>query len=288
MRAPEIEGAASGEKRQRSADAEQGERSERAADRQRARARAEDERQQRNRRADGEGEERRDRRAPGRAQLIGIEPELFARERIQRVLRVRDELLGDAARFGRAQALGAIDQRQLLRFGVGIFGKLVSLEADLIFEKLTLRAHRDELAGRHRKCAGGEAGDAGQQHDRRTAARAGDAEDEAGVRHQAVVDAEYRRAQSCRRRSIPGGAARCCRPRHGRARRARARCRAPCREPSSRRESRAMAAVRPIPPIARPGACATPARTASARACRSPSAARARSRPAPRLRRRGA
>src|SRR5690349_3715038 len=79
---------------------------------------------------------------------------------------------------------------ELLRLGLRIFGQLVALEADLVFEQLPLRPHRDELAGGHREGAGSEARHAGQHDDRRIRARAGDAENETRIRYEPVVDPE--------------------------------------------------------------------------------------------------
>ena len=111
------------------------------------------------------------------------------------MLRVGDELLGHALRFAARQSLRLVDQRQLLRLGVGIFLQFGALESDLVFEQFALRAHRDEFSRGHRERPRDEAGNAGQQHHPRVGVRAGNAEDQARVRHQSVVDAKHRCAQ---------------------------------------------------------------------------------------------
>ena len=145
--------------------------------------------------ADGERKKRRHRRSPGRAELVGVEAELLARERVERVLGVGDQPLGESARLAGGRPFARVDQRKLLRLGVGILGQLLALEPDLVFEQFALRAHRNEFAGGHRECAGGQAGDAGQHDHSRVGVGAGDAENQARVGHQAVVDSEHRRAQ---------------------------------------------------------------------------------------------
>src|SRR2546429_260218 len=73
--------------------------------------------------------------------------------------------------------------------------EIAAPQGDLIFEELPLRAHRDEFAGGHRERAGGQSRHPGEEHDGRIRARARDAEDEARVRYEPVVDAEHCRAQ---------------------------------------------------------------------------------------------
>ena len=99
------------------ADREERDRGDADRDRQRARAGHRHERRERQQRADGERQERRDRRAPRRAQLVGIEPELLARQRVERVLGVGDDLRGELRRFLRPQSLRRVDERELLRLG---------------------------------------------------------------------------------------------------------------------------------------------------------------------------
>ena len=94
------------------------------------------------------------------------------------------------------QSLGRVDQRQLLRFRLRILLQLVALEADLVLEELALRAHGHVFAGGHRERAGGECPRRPRRaRARGSDARARDAEDQARVGDQAVVDAEHRGAQ---------------------------------------------------------------------------------------------
>ena len=185
-------------------------------------------------------------------------------------------------------ALGAIDQGKLLRFGFGIFREFIAFQADLIFEQLALRAHRNVFARGHRERTGGKPGNAGEQHGRRARIRACDAEDQARVRDQAVVHAEHGRAQIAD--AAQAAVAALDRARDGRqmATRARAPSRSPCHGLSSPRAPSACAAARTGESGARRGACANPARRAAAPACRWRSAARARSQPAPALQPQGA
>ena len=135
------------------------------------------------------------RRAERRAELVGIEAELLARQRVERVLGSARSAVGELGGLPLRQAFGRVDQRQLLRLRLRVLLQLVALQRDLVLVQLALRAHRNVFAGRHRERAGRKSGDAGQQHQMRVAARAGDAEDQARVRHQAVVDAEHGGAQ---------------------------------------------------------------------------------------------
>ena len=65
------------------------------------------------------------------------------------------------------QSLGGVDERELLRFRLGILLQLVALEADLVLEELALRAHRHVFARGHRERAGGESRDARYEHEAR-------------------------------------------------------------------------------------------------------------------------
>jgi hypothetical protein len=71
----------------------------------------------------------------------------------------------------------------------------VALEGDLVFEQLALRADRNVLAGRHGEGPGGKSRDAGDENQPRVAAGPGDAEDQACIRDQPVVDPEDRGPQ---------------------------------------------------------------------------------------------
>ena len=71
-------------------------------------------RNERQARADGEGDEGRDRRADRRAEIVGVEAELLAGQRIERLVRIGDQLLGDVAGLVQRDAAGGIDQRELL------------------------------------------------------------------------------------------------------------------------------------------------------------------------------
>ena len=100
-----------------------------------------------------------------RAELVRIEPQLLARERVERVLGIGDDPCASRVGFAWRQALRRVDQRQLLRLGLGILLELVALEADLVLEELALRAHRNVFARGHRERARAQAGDAGEEHD---------------------------------------------------------------------------------------------------------------------------
>ena len=57
------------------------------------------------------------------------------------MLRVGHELLGEAVCFPRGKSFSGVDERELLRFCLGIFLELGALKADLILEELALRTH---------------------------------------------------------------------------------------------------------------------------------------------------
>ena len=104
--------------------------------------RAEEERQHRDERAEGEGEERADRgalRASRAARGRGRAPRAPACR--ARPRGPADELARQALGVGLRQALGAIDQRQLLRLLLRRHRQLGRLELDLALEQLSLRLH---------------------------------------------------------------------------------------------------------------------------------------------------
>ena len=73
---------------------------------------------------------------------------------------------------------------------------LASLELELPLEELPLRSHRDVLADGHRHGAADEGDEAGESHGRlAVVVPGGHAQDQGGVRDQAVLDAEHGRAR---------------------------------------------------------------------------------------------
>ena len=68
----------------------------------RAERQAEEERQQRQDRSRREGEEREDRRAPRRAEVVRVQAQLLARERVERRVVVLDEVARDARASSRS------------------------------------------------------------------------------------------------------------------------------------------------------------------------------------------
>ena len=92
-------------------------------------------------------------------------------------------------------APGLVDLGQLDRLDVRVaVAACIALELELALEQLGLHPHRVVLPRRHRDGAGDEPGEAGHAHDAGAGIGAGDAEDEADVRHQAVGHAEHRGA----------------------------------------------------------------------------------------------
>ena len=163
----------------------------------------EQKRQQGNRASRGERSKRGQRGAVRGAEVPGIEPEFLARQRLEGAGRVGNQRVGLTPCLRGFHAARDEDQRQFAGFLLGILGKFRLLERDLVLIHLLLRAHRHIFAGGHGERARKKAGDAGQQHDAVGAAGPRDAEYQARVRDQSVVDAEYGGAQAA------SGSARC-------------------------------------------------------------------------------
>ena len=102
------------------------------------------------------------------------------------------------------EALGLVDEDQLLELLLGEGRQLLPLDGDLPLVELPLRLHRHPFAGGHGEGAGQQAGQAGQQDDVAVVGAAGHAEDQQEVRDEAVVDAEDAGPRA-RRRPPPGG-----------------------------------------------------------------------------------
>ena len=153
---------------------------------------------------DTDGDQRQDRaareresRCPGGLQRTGappiLETELVARMGFQRAR--TGQLDRDLVRQIGRQSTALVDRGELAQLAARIRTKLPLLEPEIRLLGVTLRTHRDVLAGGHRQRARCETGDA-RGHDR-AARRAGgrDTEDQAGRRHDPVVGAEHRRPQ---------------------------------------------------------------------------------------------
>ena len=92
--------------------------------------------------AEREGGERRERRDPRRAERVGVEPELLARQGVERdVVAVHDRGHERARRLGR-DALGAVDHLELFAFLVRERPQLLLFDAQLVLVELALRADR--------------------------------------------------------------------------------------------------------------------------------------------------
>jgi hypothetical protein len=93
------------------------------------------------------------------------------------------------------QPLLLVDQSQLGLLGIRVRRDVPPLDGELALAELPTRLDGDPFAHRHRAGAGDQAGDTGDQDVLRRDARTGDAHHEAGVRHEAVVDAQHRGTQ---------------------------------------------------------------------------------------------
>ena len=130
-----------------------------------------------------------------RTEIVRIQAEFFPRQYVERAFRIAHERVCEGAGLFDRQAARGVDEREFLGFRFRIFLKFVRFQSDLVLEHLALRAHRNEIPRRHGQRAGEQAGHAGGEYRAGTGRRAHHAEDQAGIRHQPVVDAEYRRAQ---------------------------------------------------------------------------------------------
>ena len=88
-----------------------------------------------------------------------------------------------------------VDPCELILLGFGLGRELVPLSIEIGALGVGLRAHRHVFAGCHGEGAGDESGYAGEQHVVSRRIRGGDADDETGRRHDAIVGPEDRRAQ---------------------------------------------------------------------------------------------
>jgi hypothetical protein len=88
-------------------------------------------------RAPGEGDEGRTRRAGRRAEIVGVEAKLLARQRVERLFRVGNQVGGDVAGFSERDAAGGVDQRELLGLLLGIALKPLALLRDLMLDRST-------------------------------------------------------------------------------------------------------------------------------------------------------
>src|SRR5262245_64331143 len=70
--------------------------------------------------ADSKGDEGRTRRADRRGEIVGVEAKLLARQSVERLFGVGDQMGGDVAGFIERDAAGGVDQRELLSLLLGI------------------------------------------------------------------------------------------------------------------------------------------------------------------------
>ena len=102
-----------------------------------------------------------------RAELVGVEAELLANERVERGHGVPEDAVGDPRRLLGGEALRSVGGGQLGLLLLGHRLHLGPLERDLPLEELALALHRDVLAGGHAERAGEQSGDPGEQDEPR-------------------------------------------------------------------------------------------------------------------------
>src|SRR6267143_671198 len=88
---------------------------------------------ERQRGARRERDERGAGRAPRGAEVLGVEAELLAREHIEGLLRARQQRLTQLARPGEVHAARLVDERELFRLLLRVFGELLAFERNLVF-----------------------------------------------------------------------------------------------------------------------------------------------------------
>ena len=134
--------------------------------------------------------------AERRAELVRIEAELLADERVERPLRILEQPGGDRLSLTLREPLSPIEGGHLGLLLLRHCLELGALEGDLALEQLALGLHRDVLARRHAERASQEPGDPGEQDEATLVPGCpGDAHDEREVAHEAVADPENHRAQ---------------------------------------------------------------------------------------------
>ncbi|HEX9351819.1 MAG TPA: hypothetical protein VF877_11155 [Gaiellaceae bacterium] len=100
---------------------------------------------------------------------MGVEPQLFKGHRVERGLWISDQVLCDALGVLMRDALGRVDRCQFGVLLVRVVDQLTPFNGEKVFVALTLRSHRDVLAGGHREGARKETGDSAQENNRRGA-----------------------------------------------------------------------------------------------------------------------
>jgi hypothetical protein len=150
--------------------------------------------------AEREGGERGNRGADRRAEIVRVQAEVLARMRFERRTQIGRQRFRNAAGDVERHAAPVVNPRQRVDLLLRARDQAFALALDLLLEELTLRAHRNVFARAHRKRAGEEPRGAGDEDGARLGDRAGHAHDQAGIRHQAIADAEHRGAQVAARR----------------------------------------------------------------------------------------
>ena len=108
---------------------------------------------------------------------------------------VSGELDGDFAGKGGFKAAGNVNHGEFFEFAFGVRGEFTPLFVQVGVLGIGLRLNRDVLAGGHGKCARHHARDAGEHHAALSDTARGDANHEAGNRHDAIIRAEDGRAE---------------------------------------------------------------------------------------------